>query len=66
MNINSISAYPENPYSPPISGVFHEQSPRDTTVPGKYTVYIPDSFQPCSPAVMILAPDYTTAQSFYE
>lgn len=36
MNINSISAYPENPYSPPISGVFHEQSPRDTTVPGKY------------------------------
>ena len=40
MNINSISAYPENPYSPPISGVFHEQSPRDTTVPGKYTVYM--------------------------
>lgn len=58
--------YPTNPYAPPIQGVFHNQSPLDNAVPGKYTVYIPGSFEPCSPAIIILTPDGVSAESFYE
>lgn len=58
--------YPANPYAPPIQGVFHNQSPLDKTVPGTYTVYIPGSFEPCSPAIVILTPDGISAESFYE
>lgn len=57
--------YPINPYAPPVQGAFHNQSPLDKTVPGKYTVYIPGTFEPCSPAIIILTPDGISAESFY-
>lgn len=57
--------YPANPYAPPIQGVFHGQSPLDKTIPGKYTVYIPKSFEPCSPAIVILTPNGVSAEVFY-
>lgn len=62
----SYIPYPTDPYAPPVQGVFHNQSPSDETVPGKYTVYIPQSFQPCSPAIVILTPDGISAESFYK
>jgi polyhydroxybutyrate depolymerase len=52
------------PYSPPIKGVFHEQ--RLEKFSGQYSVFIPDSFQPCNPGVMILTPNSTTAKAFVE
>jgi len=58
--------YPEYPYSPPITGLFHNQTPRDVTISGQYTVYIPDNFEHCSPAILIVPPDNTSAQSFWE
>lgn len=58
--------YPDNPYAPPIQGLFHNQSPLDKTVPGKYTVYIPGSFEPCSPAVVILTPNGVSAENFHK
>lgn len=60
-----INEYSDNPYAPPIKGVFHNQSPLDKTVPGKYTVYIPGTFEPCSPAVVILTPNGVSAEKFY-
>ncbi|MDR2404547.1 MAG: hypothetical protein LBD78_11025 [Spirochaetaceae bacterium] len=58
--------YPEYPYSPPVKGLFHNQAPQDSSVPGRYSIYIPDNFEPCSPGVMILTPNGTSAQSFLE
>lgn len=31
--------YPTYPYSPPITGMFHDQSPRDPSISGRYSVY---------------------------
>lgn len=58
--------YTEYPYFPPVKGLFHNQRPKDTSILGEYTVYIPDNFEHCSPAVLILPTDYTNAQSFWE
>jgi polyhydroxybutyrate depolymerase len=63
---NSYPPYPEYPYSPPIKGLFHNQAPQDSSVPGRYSVYIPDNFEPCSPAILILTPTNTSAQAFLE
>ena len=57
--------YPANPYAPPVQGVFHNQSPSDKTIPGRYTVYIPETFEPCSSAVVILTPNGASAENFY-
>jgi polyhydroxybutyrate depolymerase len=57
--------YPDYPYSPPIQGAFHNQPTLAATVPGQYSVYIPENFEPCSPAVLILPPNGVSAQSFY-
>ena len=68
MNVqkNAYPPYPEYPYSPPFKGLFHNQIPVDSDTPGKYSVYIPDNFEHCSPGVMILVPDETSAQAFLE
>jgi polyhydroxybutyrate depolymerase len=58
--------YPEYPYSPPISGLFHNQTITNPNVAGVYSVYIPGNFDPCSPGVVILAPDNMSAQHFVE
>ncbi|MDR2785076.1 MAG: hypothetical protein LBB83_04085 [Treponema sp.] len=58
--------YPEYPYSPPVSGLFHRQSRTNPNVLGFYSVYIPGNFDPCSPGVVILTPNNTTAESFIE
>ncbi|MDL2293398.1 hypothetical protein LJC60_02060 [Ruminococcaceae bacterium OttesenSCG-928-D13] len=64
--------YPEYPYSPPVKGVFHNQIPFDGSLAGNYTaigqysVYIPDNFEPYSPAIVLLPPDNTSAQLFLE
>jgi polyhydroxybutyrate depolymerase len=63
---NSYPPYPEYPYSPPIKGLFHNQAPQDSSVPGRYSVYIPDNFEPCSPGVLILTPNGMSAQAFLE
>jgi polyhydroxybutyrate depolymerase len=63
---NNYPPYPEYPYSPPVKGLFHNQTPKDASVPGQYSVYIPDNFEPCSPGVLILAPGGASAQSFLE
>lgn len=64
MNVqkNAYPPYPEYPYSPPVKGLFHNQIPVNSDIPGKYSVYIPDNFEHCSPGVMILTPDETSAQ----
>lgn len=62
---NSL-VYPDYPYAPPIKGMFYNQSPRDASINGRYSVYIPDNFEPCSSAVMILPTDYTSSKSFLE
>ena len=55
---------PSDPYGPPISGTFHGQTLEGYE--GCYTVFIPDSFEFCSPGVMLLTPDGQTAQEFYQ
>ncbi|MDR2404548.1 MAG: hypothetical protein LBD78_11030 [Spirochaetaceae bacterium] len=58
--------YPAYPYSPPIKGLFHRQSLSNPDMLGFYSVYIPGNFDPCSPGVVILTPNNTTAESFIE
>jgi polyhydroxybutyrate depolymerase len=65
-NENSYPPYPEYPYSPPIRGLFHNQTITNPNVLGTYSVYIPDNFDPCSPGVVILAPNNISAQHFVE
>jgi polyhydroxybutyrate depolymerase len=57
--------YPDYPYSPPVKGIYHNQVPRDPALSGKYSVYIPDNFEACSPAILILPPDNTSAETFW-
>jgi polyhydroxybutyrate depolymerase len=55
---------PEHPYLPPVRGMFHNISVDNFN--GKYSVCIPDNFEPCSACVMILAPNGVSAQAFLE
>ena len=57
---------PADPYTPPVSGLFHEQQVDANGMTGQYSVYIPDAFEPCSDGVLILTPDDTTAQAYLE
>lgn len=59
-SINSL-----NPYTPPVSGLFHDQS-LDGENAGNYTVYISANFEPCSGAVLLLTPNDTTVEEFYK
>lgn len=54
---------PKAPYGPPISGVFHNQQVEGYD--GNYTVFIPDNYEFCSPAVMLLTPEDQTAETFF-
>lgn len=54
---------PQNPYRPPVSGAFHRQSLEENN--DQYTVYISPDFEPCSGGVLVLTPDNTTAEAFY-
>ena len=56
---------PTNPYLPPVSGLFHGQEIAAETLEGRYSVYIPSAFQPCSGGVLLLPPDGTTAETFW-
>lgn len=64
-----------HPYDAINYGMFDDQLTKSTTVPqggtnvsltteGKYSVFIPEGFQPKSTAVVILVPDDTTAEEF--
>ncbi len=55
-----------NPYSPPNQGIFNNQGTLDTSIPGKYSVYVPSSFLPYSPAVWIFGPDNISSAAFIE
>lgn len=57
--------YPADPYAPPIAGVFHAQTPMEQSPEGQYTVYIPDSFAHCSPAVLIIPDNGVSAKGFF-
>ena len=57
---------PDDPYAPPVSGMFHEQKINADGLVGQYSVYIPENFEPCTDGVMILTPDGMTAKSFVE
>ena len=57
---------PNDPYAPPVSGMFHEQKINSDGLVGQYSVYIPENFEPCTDGVMILTPDGMTAKSFVE
>ena len=57
---------PNDPYAPPVSGMFHEQKINADGLVGQYSVYIPENFEPCTDGVMILTPDGMTAKSFVE
>ncbi|MBS4534890.1 hypothetical protein GOQ29_04580 [Clostridium sp. D2Q-14] len=65
MITNNLS-YPTDPYAPPITGIFHNQTPRNTSLAGRYTVYIPNNFEHCSQAILILPDNQMTAQGFFE
>lgn len=58
--------YPVSPYAPSVTGVFHNQTTLDTSIAGQYTVYIPNSFDHCSPAVLIIPNHHISAKEFYE
>ena len=62
--VDGAPVNPKNPYGPPISGTFHNQKVADYT--GNYTVYIPENYEFCSPAVMILTPDGQSAETFFQ
>ena len=51
---------PNDPYAPPVSGMFHEQKINADGLVGQYSVYIPENFEPCTDGVMILTPDGMT------
>ncbi|NBH78854.1 hypothetical protein D3Z52_11855 [Clostridiaceae bacterium] len=55
---------PANPYLPPVSGIFHGQEIHEEN--GTYSVYIPSKFQPCSGGVLLLTPNGTDTQAFWE
>ena len=57
---------PASPYLPPVSGLFHGQEIAAEAAEGRYSVYIPSAFQPCSGGVLLLAPDGSTAETFWE
>ena len=57
---------PEDPYLPPVSGMFHEQKIDADGVTGQYSVYIAADFEPCTDGVLVLTPDGTTAQTFLD
>lgn len=57
---------PADPYLPPVSGLFHRQEIAAETIAGRYSVYIPSAFQPCSDGVLLLAPDGSTAETFWD
>jgi polyhydroxybutyrate depolymerase len=71
-NKPSHPPYPDYPYSPPIKGLFHNQTPYEDsiagnyTASGQYTVYIPDNLEPYAPAIMILPPNNISALLFLE
>jgi hypothetical protein len=46
--------------------LFHDAKPDDASIPGSHSVYIPESFQPCSAGVQIFTPNNTSARAFIE
>jgi polyhydroxybutyrate depolymerase len=57
---------PLNPYIPPVSGLFPEQTADTKDYFGQYMVYIPTNFQLSNATVMILSQEGITSKEFYQ
>ena len=57
---------PAKPYASSVTGMFHEQPTGVDTIPGTYSVFLPESLEQCVTGVMIAVPDGTTAKAFAE